>query len=130
MPDSITDDELNSGLTVKSKLEEALAYSNVLKTFNINREQTIAKIENLLTYNLNGGTFYIDQSLIAFVNYIVTSEKKHAVILDRNNLPIHIKDIPAFLTKISEIYFSAMNEYYKEYEQLRSSHKIELALEI
>ena len=125
----INNDELNVN-TLNEKLVTALEYRNTMKTFNLNKENIKAKVQNLLTYNLNGGTFYIDQNLIGFVNYIVTSGKTESVILDKNNLPIMIVDPATFLSKISDIYFSAMNEYYADYEKLRSSRKIELALEI
>ena len=125
----INDDELNVN-TLNEKLVTALEYRNTMKTFNLNKENIKAKVQNLLTYNLNGGTFYIDQNLIGFVNYIVTSGKTESVVLDKNNLPIMIVDTATFLSKISDIYFSAMNEYYADYEKLRSSRKIELALEI
>ena len=125
----INNDELNVN-TLNEKLVTALEYRNTMKTFNLNKENIKAKVQNLLTYNLNGGTFYIDQNLIGFVNYIVTSGKTESVVLDKNNLPIMIVDPATFLSKISDIYFSAMNEYYADYEKLRSSRKIELALEI
>jgi uncharacterized protein YqkB len=126
---SPTNDDLNRNLQ-KDKIVEALSFKNTMKTFNLNKNNMKAKVDNLLSYHMNGGTFEIDQSLIGFVNYLVQNDKTESVILDKNDLPIYIKDTKKFLQDITDRYFYTMNEYYVEYEQLRSSRKIDVALDI
>jgi len=126
---SPTNDDLNRNLQ-KDKIVEALSFKNTMKTFNLNKNNMKAKVDNLLSYHMNGGTFKIDQSLIGFVNYLVQNDKTESVILDKNDLPIYIKDTKKFLQDITDRYFYTMNEYYVEYEQLRSSRKIDVALDI
>ena len=47
-----------------------------------------------------------------------------------NNVPIHIDDTEKFLDEVSSLYFEVVNDYYNEYQKLRSSRKIEKVLEI
>jgi hypothetical protein len=61
---------------------------------------------------------------------IVSSRKKEVIIMDKNDIPIKIEDTEKFLEDISSLYFEAINEYYNDYQKLRSSRKIEKVLEI
>ena len=112
------------------RLEKALDFSNTMQTFNLNKNNLKVKTQNLLNYSINGGTFNIDQSLIGFMHMIVTSGKKEAILLDKNDVPIKIDNTEKFLEDISSLYFEAINEYYNDYQKLRSSRKIEKVLEI
>lgn len=112
------------------RLEKALDFSNTMQTFNLNKNNLKVKTQNLLNYSTNGGTFNIDQSLIGFMHMIVTSGKKEAILLDKNDVPIKINNTEKFLEDISSLYFEAINEYYNDYQKLRSSRKIEKVLEI
>ena len=112
------------------RLEKALDFSNTMQTFNLNKNNLKVKTQNLLNYSINGGTFNIDQSLIGFMHMIVTSGKKETILLDKNDVPIKIDNTEKFLDDISSLYFEAINEYYNDYQKLRSSRKIEKVLEI
>ena len=112
------------------RLEKALDFSNTMQTFNLNKNNLKVKTQNLLNYSTNGGTFNVDQSLIGFMHMIVSSGKKEAILLDKNDIPIKIDDTEKFLEDISSLYFEAINEYYNDYQKLKSSRKIEKVLEI
>ena len=112
------------------RLEKELDFSNTMQTFNLNKNNLKVKTQNLLNYSINGGTFNIDQSLIGFMHMIVTSGKKETILLDKNDVPIKIDNTEKFLEDISSLYFEAINEYYNDYQKLRSSRKIEKVLEI
>ena len=112
------------------RLEKALDFSNTMQTFNLNKNNLKVKTQNLLSYSTNGGTFNIDQSLIGFMYMIVSSGKKEAIVMDKNDIPIRIDDTKKFLEDISSLYFESINEYYNDYQKLRSSRKIEKVLEI
>lgn len=120
--------ELDS--TTVQRLEKALEQANTMQSFNLNKNTLKVKTQNLLSYSVNGGTFKVDQSLISFVQYIVESGRTEVAILDKNDIPILITDTEQFLDDISSLYFEAINEYYNEYQKLRSSRKIEKVLEI
>ena len=112
------------------RLEKALDFSNTIQTFNLNKNNLKVKTQNLLSYSTNGGTFNIDQSLIGFMYMIVSSGKKEAIVMDKNDIPIKIENTEKFLEDISSLYFEAINEYYNDYQKLKSSRKIEKVLEI
>ena len=112
------------------RLEKALDFSNTMKTFNLNKNNLKVKIQNLLSYSTAGGSFTVDQSLISFMNFVVSSGKTEISLLDKNDIPIHIDDTETFLDEVSSLYFEAVNDYYNEYQKLRSSRKIEKVLEI
>ena len=112
------------------RLEKALDFSNTMKTFNINKNNLKVKTQNLLSYSTAGGSFTVDQSLISFMNFVVSSGKTEISILDKNDIPVHIEDTEKFLTEVSSLYFEVVNDYYNDYQKLRSSRKIEKVLEI
>jgi hypothetical protein len=116
--------------TTVQRLEKALEQSNTMQSFNLNKNTLKVKTQNLLSYSTNGGTFRVDQSLISFVQYIVESGRKEVAILDKNDIPILITDTEEFLENISSLYFEVINDYYIDYQKLRSSRKIEKVLEI
>jgi hypothetical protein len=112
------------------RLEKALDFSNTMKTFNLSKNNLKVKTQNLLSYSTSGGSFSVDQSLISFMNFVVSSGKTEISLLDKNDIPIRIEDTEKFLEDVSSLYFEVVNDYYNEYQQLRSSRKIEKVLEI
>jgi len=113
-----------------ARLERALEFSNTMQTFNLNKNNLRVKTQNLLNYSSNGGTFKVSQELIGFVSTIISSGKTEVILLDKNDIPIKIEDTAKFLEDISSLYFEVINEYYNDYQKLRSSRKIEKVLEI
>ena len=112
------------------RLEKALDFSNTMKTFNLNKNNLKVKTQNLLSYSTAGGSITVDQSLISFMNFVVSSGKTEITLLDKNDIPVRIEDTEKFLDEISSLYFEVVNDYYNEYQKLRSSRKIEKVLEI
>jgi len=112
------------------RLEKALDFSNTMKTFNLNKNNLKVKTQNLLSYSTAGGSFAVDQSLISFMDFVVSSGKTEITLLDKNDIPVRIEDTEKFLDEVSSLYFEVVNDYYNEYQKLRSSRKIEKVLEI
>lgn len=127
MADSIKDVASEKDL---ERLEKALDFSNTMKTFNLNKNNLKVKTQNLLSYSTAGGSFAVNQSLISFMNFVVSSGKTEITLLDKNDIPVRIEDTEKFLDEISSLYFEVVNDYYNEYQKLRSSRKIEKVLEI
>ena len=130
MVDTTKEVETQSSDEDLQRLEKALNFSNTMKTFNLNKNNLKVKTQNLLSYSTAGGSFTVDQSLISFMNFVVSSGKTEISLLDKNHIPIHIEDTEKFLDEVSSLYFEVVNDYYNEYQQLRSSRKIEKVLEI
>ena len=130
MVDTTNEVDTQSSEEAAQRLKNALDFSNTMKTFNLNKNNLKVKTQNLLSYSTAGGSFTVDQSLISFMNFVVSSGKTEISLLDKNNVPIHIDDTEKFLDEVSSLYFEVVNDYYNEYQQLRSSRKIEKVLEI
>ena len=130
MADTAEEIKIESSEEDLQRLEKALDFSNTMKTFNLNKNNLKVKTQNLLSYSTAGGSFTVDQSLISFMNFVVSSGKTEISLLDKNDIPIHIDDTEEFLEEVSSLYFEVVNDYYNEYQQLRSSRKIEKVLEI
>lgn len=123
-------DEIITSPEEQARLEKALDFSNTMQTFNLAKNNLKVKTQNLLSYSTNGGTFRVSQDLIGFMNFVVSSGKTETILLDKNDIPIKIEDTEKFLEDISSLYFESVNEYYNDYQKLRSSRKIEKVLEI
>jgi hypothetical protein len=130
MVDTTNEVDTQSSEEAAQRLKNALDFSNTMKTFNLNKNNLRVKTQNLLSYSTAGGSFTVDQSLISFMNFVVSSGKTEISLLDKNNIPIHIDDTEKFLDEVSSLYFEVVNDYYNEYQKLRSSRKIEKVLEI
>ncbi len=130
MVDTTNEVDTQSSEEAAQRLKNALDFSNTMKTFNLNKNNLKVKTQNLLSYSTAGGSFTVDQSLISFMNFVVSSGKTEISLLDKNNVPIHIDDTEKFLDEVSSLYFEVVNDYYNEYQKLRSSRKIEKVLEI
>jgi hypothetical protein len=130
MVDTTKEIETQSSAEDLQRLERALDFSNTMKTFNLNKNNLKVKTQNLLSYSTAGGSFTVDQSLISFMNFVVSNGKTEISLLDKNDIPIHIDDTEKFLDEVSSLYFEVVNDYYNEYQKLRSSRKIEKVLEI
>ena len=130
MSDTIEEIKTESSEEDLQRLEKALDFSNTMKTFNLNKNNLKVKTQNLLSYSTAGGSFTVNQSLISFMNFVVSSGKTEITLLDKNDIPVRIEDTEKFLDEISSLYFEVVNDYYNEYQKLRSSRKIEKVLEI
>ena len=76
---------------MSSKLTKALEFANYRTTLNIQHNNLKAKVQTLLNYSINGGTFEISQTLISFVKVLIDQEHDKAVLLDIYNNPIEVE---------------------------------------
>lgn len=89
-----------------------------------------ARVQTLLSYSTNGGTFAISHELISFVKLLVDREMDGAVLLDIYNNPIQIENLDNFLEELISRYFEATNEYYADYSKLKKSRKVHKLIDI
>lgn len=111
---------------MQEKLKQALDFSNYQHTFSIQRKILKEKSESKLTFGFNGGLFYIDNSLLTFVDMLCNNGRTSGVvILDSNKNPILIEDLISFKDEIFNRYFEVSNEYFEEYQKLKKSRSVE-----
>jgi len=114
---------------MSAKLTKALEFANYRTTLNNQQDALRAKVTSLLSYSVNGGTFTIDQSLIAFVKLLIDDKMKEAVLLDIYNNPINV-ELAKFYTEIKSRYFEAMNDYHAQYQTLKRARKVSRIVDI
>ena len=114
---------------MSTRLNKALEFANYRITLNNQQAQLKAKIQSLLSYSINGGTFTIDVPLITFCKQLLDEGQKSTILLDIYKNPIKI-DIESFYEEIRSRYFEVTNEYYAEYEKLRKARKVHKVLDL
>ena len=115
---------------MSSKLEKALEFANYRTTLNVQHNALKAKVQTLLSYSINGGTFEISQELISFIKLLLDKEYTDAVLLDTYNNPIQIENLDDFLEEILSRYFEAVNEYHAEYQKIRKARKVHKLIDL
>jgi len=113
------------------RLQAALDFSNYRQTLAIQRNTLRERIEGKLTYGHSGGIFKIDRTLLAFVQMLIDQGRTENVpLIDQNENPILIPDLPKFRDEILDRYFTSTYEYHEEYEKIKSSRTVEKLLNI
>lgn len=112
------------------QFKSALEFANYQHTLSIQRKLFKEKAESKLTYGYNGGLFYIDQTLLTFVEMLLTKQRLSGVVLlDKNNNPILIDDVENFRDEIFNRYFEVTYEFYQNHESVKKSRSVEKILE-
>jgi hypothetical protein len=88
------------------------------------------KLDSSLLYGYNGGIFKVDESLISFVNFLSDQGRANIPILDSNKNPILIENLKEFLDEILNVYFSAVLDYYNEYEKIKKNRTTEKLIDL
>jgi len=115
---------------MSSKLTKALEFANYRTTLNVQHNALKAKVQTLLSYSTNGGTFEISHELISFVKMLIDKEYSNAVLLDVYQNPIMVDNLNDFLEEILSRYFEAVNEYHAEYTKLKKARKVHKLIDI
>jgi len=113
------------------RLKSALSFSNYQHTLTNQRRLLREKYNSSLLFGYNGGIFEVNQSLINFVNFLISKDRKENFpLIDSNQNPIMIENLESFLDNILNIYVSASLEYYNEYEKIKKSRSVEKLVDL
>jgi len=112
------------------RLQKALSFSNYQFTLTNQRKMLREKLDSSLLYGYNGGIFKVDESLISFVNFLSDQGRANIPILDSNKNPILIENLKEFLDEILNVYFSAVLDYYNEYEKIKKNRTTEKLIDL
>jgi hypothetical protein len=108
------------------RLTKALEFSNFMVTLNNQRRALKEKFFSDTVFYHNGGSFSITKELINFVKTMIdTGNDTDVVLIDDKDIPISVEDLNDFLSKILDIYFTASNSYYTEYQKIKSNRSVE-----
>lgn len=114
---------------MSTTLTKALEFANYRLTVNNQLSVLKSKVESLLSYSINGGTFTIDPALITFCKQLLDSNLKEVVLLDIYKNPIKV-ELEPFYEEIFSRYFEVTNDYYNEYVKLRKARKVHAVLDL
>lgn len=114
---------------MSEKLSQALEFANYRATLNNQRAILKARVESLLSYSIDGGTFTIDPGLISFTKLLMDEGMESAVLLDIYQNPIQVQ-VEEFLTEILSRYTEATNDYHAEYTKLSKARSVKSILDI
>lgn len=113
------------------RLEQALQFSKYRQTLFLEKRRLQEKLSNDLIIIHNGGKFTISRNLIVFLNLIIPDEGTNSVVLlDDNNNPILVEDLAKFRTDISSLYFSVINQYYMDFEDLKKKRTVKAIVDL
>ena len=97
--------------------------------YNLSINAQVAILKNKFTQAttvaVNGGQFHITEARLMFNSYILSSGNTTTVLIDDNNTPIRIDDLPALQQSWQWSWNSATNEFLAEYTKLRKARRVE-----
>ena len=103
------------------RLSDALDFANYSHTLFNQKKLAYQKFVDACVHYHNAGKFTVTQQLIVFCQ----SLKKSAILLDDNNIPVHIENTSKFHKEISEKYQNALAEYHTEYQKITASKTVQ-----
>lgn len=113
------------------RLEKALKLSNYMITFNNQRKIIKEKYFENLIYFEDGCQFTISEELILFVKLLIdTGNDVDVILIDDHDIPAKISNLLVFYENILSNYFTATNEYYTEYNNLKKKRSIESLVDL
>lgn len=115
---------------MEERLQKALEFANYRQTLNNQLQKLKIRSEGMLIFAKNGGSFTVNRELIGFLDYLNREGIKDAALLDDNNIPVLISDIPEFLKEVTERYFEVTNDYLREYQEIRKSRSVRSILDL
>jgi|APGre2960657423_1045063.scaffolds.fasta_scaffold04982_3 hypothetical protein len=108
-----------------TRLEQALEFSRLRHTQYLERRRLQEKLQSDLTMAKGGGRFHIDRNFISFLNLVSPDEGTASIVLlDDNLVPVVIDDVIAFRKAVMQKYAEVTNQYYLDYEAMRTSRSV------
>lgn len=107
-----------------TSLEQALDVANYRLTLANQKTNLKHKLQIQQTVAHSGGLFLASIELISYAKFLIDAGHEQQVFIDTNDIPVMVRDVPAFLTKLNEAYTAAMNEYYVEFEKTKKQRTV------
>ena len=114
----------------QEKLEKALEFANYRITVQNQKHVLKTRAIELLTYYHNGGTFNITHEFMGFIGSLIANDHTSLPLLDSNNNPIMVEDLQEFYEEMLGQYMEVVNEYWKEYEELKTKRNVKSVVNV
>ena len=114
-----------SGVFMDQRLSQALEFANYRQTLYLEQRRLKEKAKASLTFVYNGGRFFVDRNLIAFLNGVTPQDESNSIVIfDDAYNPILIEDLAKFRRDVINIYCSAANQHYQEISELKKKRTV------
>ncbi len=107
------------------RLKEALEYSNYRLTLSTHKKNIRLRAEAILLVSDSGGMFRSTDQLILWIDYLIRSQIEQYVLLDTNDQPILVKDLPALRNRLQDAHAKSMNLLHAENEKIKRARTVE-----
>lgn len=108
------------------KIKQAFETANFVATFSNQKRILQEELIQKLVYYTNGGTFKVTLELINFAKTALDlGHVEDIVFIDQNKLPILVNDVKSFLDDLLSVYFEAVNDYHRQYADLKRLRQVE-----
>jgi hypothetical protein len=112
------------------RLLKALDFSNYMVVLNNQKKALLEKFKTDIIFYKFGATFTLSKELITFVKTLIDYKTDTDVVLvDDNGFPVMIPNLQEFLDEIMNQYFSSTNQYFADYQMLKSKRTVESLFE-
>lgn len=106
------------------RLKKALDFSNYMVTFNNQKRILKEKYDQDLLYYHNGSQFTVTRELVNFCYTLLSTDNGEVVLIDDNGIPVQIKELEEFHANIIDVYFTASNNYYNKFINLKKQRSV------
>jgi len=106
------------------RLEKALEFANYRTTLSNQKRNIRSRMQVLQSVQYKTGSFVADEKTISFVDALLRSDKKNAIVIDTKENPIEIDDLSEFKDSLISAYTEASNEYKIQMDKIKKARNI------
>ncbi len=115
---------------MEESLEKALDFSNYMVTLNNQKRILHEEYQESLIIYQGGGKFTITNELVSFVGHLNDGANTKVVLIDDNQTPVLIEDLPTFVYDMKLQYLKVSNEYFEKYKKMMDKRNVESLVDV
>jgi len=114
-----------------SRLEQALSSANYKTTLYLEKKRLQEKAKAALTLFHNGGRFFVDRTLISFLNVVTPEEGTNSIVIfDDGMNPIRIGDLTKFRSDVINLYCTVANQHFLDINDLKKKRTTKAVVDL
>lgn len=111
------------------RLKDALEYSNYRLTLATHKKNIILRAEAIQLVSNSGGMFRATEQLILWIDYLVRAGHDQYVVVDMNEQPILVQQLPKLKDQLSDAHAKSMNLLHSESEKIKRVRNVQKIVE-
>jgi hypothetical protein len=112
------------------RLKEAIEYSNYRLTLSTHKKNIRLRAEAIQLVSDSGGMFRSNEQLILWIDYLIRAQTEQYVLIDSNDQPILVRDLPALHKKLADSHAKSMNLLHAENEKIKRARTVEKIVDV